>query len=62
MLLYIDGLFWGIYYMMERPDSDFAASHLGGTAADWEVNNLGKPVSGSAANLPYWTAFQALAA
>ena len=29
VLLYIDGLFWGMYYMLERPDADFAASPLG---------------------------------
>ena len=30
VFLYIDGLFWGIYEMMERPDANFAASYLGG--------------------------------
>ena len=60
VLLYIDGLFWGMYYMLERPDADFAASHLGGTAADWEANNDGHEVDGSATNLPYWNAFQGL--
>ena len=62
VLLYIDGLFWGMYYMIERPDADFAASHLGGTAADWEDNNDGHETDGSATNLPYWNEFQALAA
>ncbi|MGO9111484.1 MAG: CotH kinase family protein, partial [Thermoguttaceae bacterium] len=60
VLLYIDGLFWGLYEMLERPDADFAAAHLGGTASDWEANNAGHEVDGSATNLPYWNAFQNL--
>ena len=58
--LYIDGLFWGVYYMCERPDADFAAAHLGGTPSDWEANNDGHEVDGSATNLPYWNALQNL--
>ena len=46
--------------MDERPDADFAAAHLGGTASDWEANNAGHEVDGSATNLPYWNAFQNL--
>jgi hypothetical protein len=60
VLLYIDGLFWGMYYMAERPDADFAAAHLGGTASDWEVNNDGHEVDGESTALPYWNAFQNL--
>ena len=60
VVVYIDGLFWGLYMMMERPDADFAASHLGGNASDYEANNAGHEVDGSATNLPYWNAFQSL--
>jgi hypothetical protein len=60
VVLYIDGLFWGIYYMVERPDANFAASHLGGTASDYEANNAGHEVDGSASNLPYWNELQNL--
>ena len=55
VLLYVDGLFWGVYYMLERPDANFAASHLGGTAAQWEANNAGHAISGSGNGLPLWT-------
>ncbi|MGA2035092.1 MAG: lamin tail domain-containing protein, partial [Thermoguttaceae bacterium] len=60
VFLYIDGLFWGVYMMMERPDAYFAASYMGGTASDWEANNAGHEVDGSATNLPYWNALQNL--
>ena len=29
--LYIDGLYWGLYKLVERPDEAFAEEHLGGT-------------------------------
>ena len=51
VLLYVDGLFWGIDMMVERPDANFAASYLGGTSSDYEANNDGHEVGGSAANL-----------
>ena len=60
VFLYVDGLFWGMYMMDERPDADFAASYLGGTASDYEANNGGHEVSGSANSLPYWNALQNL--
>ena len=47
MFLYIDGLFWGVYMMIERPDAKFAASYLGGDSTQWEANNAGHEVDGS---------------
>jgi hypothetical protein len=35
--LYLNGLYWGLYYLHERPDEDFAASYLGGDADDYDV-------------------------
>jgi fibronectin type 3 domain-containing protein len=58
VFLYIDGLFWGIYMMDERPDADFAASYLGGSPSQYEANNAGHEVDGSASNLPYWNELQ----
>lgn len=58
VFLYIDGLFWGVYMMMERPDANFAASYLGGDGTQWEANNAGHEVDGSASNLPYWNMLQ----
>ncbi len=35
--LYIDGLYWGVYNVTERPDEEFAASYFGGDAEDYDV-------------------------
>jgi hypothetical protein len=35
--LYINGLYWGLYIITERPDDGFAANHLGGKKEDYEV-------------------------
>lgn len=35
--LYINGLYWGLYILTERPDDGFAANHLGGRKEDYEV-------------------------
>lgn len=47
--LYINGVYWGLYNPVERPDNEFAASYFGGTAdnidvvhrggGSWEVQN-----------------------
>jgi hypothetical protein len=34
--LYINGLYWGIYNLHERPDHRFAASYFGGEADDYD--------------------------
>jgi hypothetical protein len=33
--LYLNGLYWGLYNLVERPDASFAAAHLGGRPEDW---------------------------
>jgi hypothetical protein len=35
--LYLNGLYWGIHYVHERPDDDFAASYFGGENTDYDV-------------------------
>ncbi len=35
--LYLNGLYWGLYNLHERPDESFAASHLGGNKDDYDV-------------------------
>ncbi|MBN1804215.1 MAG: chitobiase/beta-hexosaminidase C-terminal domain-containing protein, partial [Sedimentisphaerales bacterium] len=35
--VYLNGLYWGMYWMHERPDSSFAASYLGGDKEDYDV-------------------------
>jgi len=35
--LYLNGLYWGMYYLHERPDDVFAASYFGGDNDDYDV-------------------------
>lgn len=44
--LYLNGLYWGIYNVTERPDEHFVAEHLGGRAADYDARNASKVLSG----------------
>ncbi len=46
-LLYINGLFWGIYDPTERPDGTFGATYLGGAKEDYDVVNEGAAVDGN---------------
>lgn len=50
--LFLNGIYWGLYDLHERPDEHFAASHLGGAAGDWDVIRHGpnEIVSGSNAD------------
>ena len=47
--VYINGLYWGIYTLHERPDEHFAAHYLGGNEEDYDVMKHRKTtvVSGS---------------
>jgi hypothetical protein len=47
--LYLNGLYWGIYNLTERPDEHFAAAHLGGRAKDFDARNAGKVLRGDEA-------------
>jgi VCBS repeat-containing protein len=35
--LYLDGQYWGIYQIEERPEAEYAASYFGGEAANYDV-------------------------
>jgi CotH kinase protein/Chitobiase/beta-hexosaminidase C-terminal domain len=37
--LYLNGLYWGLYDVSERPDGAFASSYLGGKKDDYDVIN-----------------------
>lgn len=37
--LYLNGLYWGLYDVSERPDAAFAAAYLGGEKEDYDVVN-----------------------
>jgi hypothetical protein len=44
--LYLNGLYWGIYDLTERPDEHFAAAYLGGRPHDYDARNADKVLSG----------------
>lgn len=35
--LYVNGLYWGLYNLVERPDDAFMAAHFGGSEAEWQT-------------------------
>jgi len=37
MHLYLNGQYWGVYNIHERPDESFAAVHLGGDESDYDI-------------------------
>ncbi len=37
MQLYVNGVYWGLYNPVERPDAAWAASYYGGNREDWDV-------------------------
>ncbi len=44
--LYLNGLYWGIYDLCERPNASFAAQHLGGNPKDYDARNADKILEG----------------
>ncbi len=44
--LYLNGLYWGLYNVCERPSAPFAAANLGGAARDYDSRNADKILEG----------------
>jgi hypothetical protein len=40
--LYLNGLYWGLYNVVERPTEPFCAAYFGGDEEEWEANNSGE--------------------
>lgn len=52
--VYINGVYWGLYNVVERPDSSFAESYVDGAVREeWEGQNSGNPIN-SSTNLSNW--------
>jgi hypothetical protein len=51
--LYINGLYWGLYNPVERPDASFAASYMGGQDEDWYSVSHGGSHGGDASRWNY---------
>ncbi|MBK7998289.1 MAG: lamin tail domain-containing protein [Verrucomicrobia bacterium] len=50
--VYLNGLYWGLYFIHERPDANFMASYYGGESTDYDVfkHDSGQVVDGSSAS------------
>ncbi|MHC4739737.1 MAG: chitobiase/beta-hexosaminidase C-terminal domain-containing protein, partial [Planctomycetota bacterium] len=61
--LYFNGLYWGLYNPVERPDAPFYAEHMGGDEEDWEANNAGLPIGeDTPADLVVWNTISGMCA
>ena len=45
--LYINGLYWGIYNPVERPDASYAAMWFGGSKSDWFAGHHAGDIDGN---------------
>ena len=55
--LYLNGLYWGMYNLVERPNEDFSATYLGGEPEEWDACSAGDFKSGGPAALNRWNSF-----
>lgn len=53
--LYLNGLYWGLFNAVERPDHFFAANYFGGTEDEYFAINHDGPLSGDSARWDYLT-------
>ncbi|HXJ58308.1 MAG TPA: lamin tail domain-containing protein [Verrucomicrobiae bacterium] len=60
--LYLNGLYWGIYELVERPDASFSSAYFGGDKDDWDAVTLGSSGYDRASNgdLNAWNALFSL--
>ena len=53
--LYLNGCYWGLYNLCERPNEDFSSTYLGGSPEDWDAINTGVAKHGT---LDAWSNFK----
>ena len=56
--LYLNGFYWGLYNLVERPDAAFSSTYFGGDKDNWDALNTGQALSG---DLTAWDALVSLA-
>jgi hypothetical protein len=59
--LYLNGLYWGLHGIHERPEEDFAASYFGGTENDWDILKNTTAFEVLSGDLTAWNAMRSLA-
>ncbi len=57
MHVYLNGFYWGMYNVVERPNSSFSASYFGGNKDEWDALNTGAVRDG---NGSAWTELRRL--
>ena len=45
--LYVNGMYWGLYNPVERPDDAFSASYFGGDKDDWDAIHVSETNAGT---------------
>lgn len=55
--LYLNGLYWGLYNLVERPNEDFSATYLGGEPEEWDACSGGEFKNGGPAAFNRWNEF-----
>jgi hypothetical protein len=60
--VYINGLYWGLYILSERPDDGFAAEHLGGEKEDYDILYANTAMEVVAGDMTAWNTMLAAAA
>ncbi len=45
MHLYLNGVYWGLYNVVERPDASFGKNYFGANKAEWDGVNAGSPTN-----------------
>ena len=45
--LYLNGCYWGLYNLCERPNEDFSSSYQGGRSEEWDSINTGTAKNGT---------------
>ncbi|UCG47830.1 MAG: lamin tail domain-containing protein, partial [Phycisphaerales bacterium] len=51
--LYLNGLYWGLYNIVERPDAFFTSTYFGGEKEDWFAANHSGDISGDDARFDF---------
>jgi len=54
--LFLNGLYWGVYYVHEEPDDNFTAAYYGGSSSDYDVmRNTSNGIEVQSGNNSAWT-------
>ena len=53
--LYLNGAYWGVYNLVERPDDEYQAQYFGGSDNDWFFTNHGGAGSADSTRWDYLT-------